>query len=440
MKKLTCLWVLGFLILGNAYTQNVASPLRSGPMVGYAEMREVLIWVQTHEPAKVQVKYAAQSTPDQLHATDIYATQKSTAYTAHLICDEVQPGQTYTYQVFVNGKQLDLAYETQFQTPELWKYRTDPPDYTIAMGSCTYVNDTLYDRPGKPYGDGYEIFTSLHQEKPDLMLWLGDNTYLREADWYSRTGILHRFSHTRALSELQPFLANTSHYAIWDDHDFGPNNSDFTYSRKDQTLDAFRLFWGNPTYGSGNMGGIVSSFEWGDAQFFLLDNRYFRCANKSTQSPRSILGEEQLTWLLDALVSSTARFKFVCIGGQVLNSAALYENYSAIAPEERQIILDHITQAEIKNVIFLTGDRHHAELSRYEKHGIVVYDFTSSPLTSGSHDATAEPNTLRVEGSHVGIRNYGIIAVTGKPDDRRVRLELKDSQGVSLWVHEITAQ
>ena len=45
---------------------------------------------------------------------------------------------------------------------------------------------------------------AMHAQRPDLMLWLGDNTYLREVDWYTRTGFIHRYTHTRSLPELQP--------------------------------------------------------------------------------------------------------------------------------------------------------------------------------------------------------------------------------------------
>ena len=173
-----------------------------------------------------------------------------------------------------------------FGRPPLWQYRSDPPEMKIALGSCVFINDEPFDRPGKPYGGDYRIFESIQREKPDLMLWLGDNTYLREADWYSRTGIIHRYTHTRNVEEMQALLASTSNYAIWDDHDYGPNDSDHTFRNKQMTLRAFQLFWGNPTYGLEDNGGITSSFEWGDAEFFLLDNRYFRTPNNKKTSTR----------------------------------------------------------------------------------------------------------------------------------------------------------
>lgn len=433
---LLLLWLPAFLPQLSA--QQGAGLLLSGPMVGYCEMREALIWVQTNGPALVQIEYSAGG-DNPRYRTDAYLTRTEEAYTARLIANQLRPGLEYAYTLFINGEEVKLPYATRFSTPPLWQWRSDPPALKVALGSCAYVNDEPFDRPGKPYGAEYGIFQAIHAQKPDLMLWLGDNNYLREADWYSRTGIIHRYTHSRAIRELQPLLASSANYAIWDDHDYGPNDSDYTYRGKELTSNAFRLFWGNPTYGLPGQGGITSSFEWGDAQFFLLDDRYFRDPNKKP-GPRSILGEAQRQWLLDALAASTATFKFVCIGGQVLNTVAKYETYSAIAPEERKQILDFIAAQGIKNVIFLTGDRHHSELSMLEQNGIRIYDFTASPLTSGPGNAEKEENALRVKGSYLGQRNFGMIALSGPRTARKLRFSLHDVGGKEVWSLEIEAQ
>ena len=114
------------------------------------------------------------------------------------------------------------------------------------MGSGAYFNEARYDRSGNPYGDGYEIYSNMAKAGADFMIWLGDNIYLREPDWNSWSGIIHRYTHDRAIPELQEFLASTHHYAIWDDHDYGPNNSDRGYWNKNQTMEAFKIFWANP--------------------------------------------------------------------------------------------------------------------------------------------------------------------------------------------------
>ena len=78
----------------------------------------------------------------------------------------------------------------------------DAPDFDFVAGSCFYINEEAYDRPGKPYGGDYQILDAIYRDKPDFMVWLGDNTYLREADWDSKSGIYHRYSHTRALKRI----------------------------------------------------------------------------------------------------------------------------------------------------------------------------------------------------------------------------------------------
>lgn len=415
--------------------------LQSGPMVGYSEMREVLLWVQTTQPAMVQFTYWPEGKTGEAKYTATCNTLPEEALTARLVCDQVEPGITYEYQLWINGRAVQLTYPTTFQTQALWQWRTDPPNFTLALGSCAYINETEYDRPGNPYGADYQVFQSIHNLRPDMMLWMGDNTYLREADWYSQNGIFKRYTHTRSLPELQPLLASTHHYAIWDDHDYGPNDSDRSYLHKEKTLETFKLFWGNNVYGLPGKGGITSHFQWADTEFFLLDNRSFRTPNKRKTGDRTMIGEDQIQWLLDALASSYASFKFVVIGGQVLSTAAYSETYINVFPEERTRLLKLIEEEGIKNVVFLTGDVHHTELSKLTlNNGNELYDFTVSPLSAGPDTRQLVRNGLVVEGTIVQQRNFGAIEVTGPRNQRTLTLKVFDSNGNQLWTQTIEQQ
>ena len=439
MKRIILLPALLLSLAVSIFAQS--SLLQSGPMLGYNEMREVMLWVQTNAAAKVQIAYWPQAEPSRRLLTEERLTDKADAFTAKLIADEVEPGLKYSYELRINGQPVKLSYPTEFEAQPLWQWRTDPPDFKVAIGSCSYINEGPYDRPGRPYGGEYQVFTAIHQQRPHAMVWLGDNVYLREVDWYSRTGILKRYTHTRSLPELQPLLASTHHYAIWDDHDFGPNDSDGSFIHKDKALEAFQLFWGNPTFGLSGQKGITSFFQYMDADFFLLDNRYNRSANGRKFGEKTILGEVQLDWLIDALAFSKAPFKIVCVGGQVLNTVAMHENYSNVNPEERAYLLRRIEEEGIKNVVFLTGDRHHTELSRYvNAKGNAVYDFTSSPLSSGTPREVTEVNDNRVEGTLVVQRNFGMLEFSGPRTARKLSLRTYDSEGKELWVHEISAE
>lgn len=413
----------------------------SGPMPGHSTMRTVKIWLQTDIASDVQIQYWDEKNTSEVWTSDIVSTTKEDAFTAHFDLD-TEPSITYNYSVILDNKVVENKETLQFKSQTLWQYRMDPPTFTFGLGSCAYINEAAYDRPSRPYGGDYGIFDVIANERPEFFLWMGDNVYLREPDYDSRIGIIKRYNHVKQLPELQKLWRSTHHYAIWDDHDFGPNDSDRSYLLKNDALDAFKLFWANPSYGlTGDKDGICSSFKWNDCEFFLLDNRYFRSPNKRKYTDHTILGKEQLEWLLDALSYSKASFKFVVIGGQVVNDAAVWENYANTHAKERTYLLESIQKEGIKNVIFLDGDRHHTELSMLsDDKAPVIYDLTVSPLTSGAHDALDEPNSYRVKGTHVAERNYGLIEVSGKRTQRVLKIIIKDKEGSVLWEQTINQQ
>jgi alkaline phosphatase D len=425
--------VFHLLIFLLALTLNISSQsslLKSGPMVGYSAMREVAVWVQTNKEAKVKMAYWPKGANKNIKFTNEVNTVEQSAFTSHLVASLLEPSTTYFYQIFINGKPITLPYECKFQTQTLWKWRADPPDFSFMIGSCFYINETTYDRPGTPYGNATDIFISMQKDSAQFMIWLGDNNYLREVDWDSRSGVFHRYSHSRNIKNMQPFLANKHHYAIWDDHDYGPNDSDRSYYGKQWTNEAFKAFWANPIYGLGDEKTITSAFTWSDADFFLMDNR----TNRTPQSKSGqIYGQAQLTWLVEALRSSPARYKFVCTGGQFLNDAPVYENHVIFA-QERQALLDSIDKYKIKNVVFLTGDRHFSEISTLTTPGgTKIHDITSSPVTSGFRTAPNEPNHNRVAGSHFAENSYAVLSIAGKGNDRKVKVDFKDKMGKVIY-------
>jgi alkaline phosphatase D len=439
MKRITTFFLLTTCILLPLLSsaQVNANPLlQSGPMLGYSDMRESMIWVQTTREAEVFAIYADHENPGVTRHTNKIRTKKETAFTARLIADTVEPGHQYSYTLYLDNKPVKLNYATEFNTPPIWKYRADPPEFTMLTGSCAYINQPEYDRAGKPYGSDYRIFSSMASQKADFMLWLGDNLYLREPDWNTWTGIVKRYTHTRSLPELQPFLASTHHYAIWDDHDYGPNDSNKSFVNKNKTLDAFQLFWGNPTYGTGDINGAITSFQWGDADFFLLDNRWYRDPDEIKKEGKTMLGEKQLAWLLESLVTSKTTFKIIAMGGQFLSDVTYAETYSAYGFEkEREKIINFIYQYNIRNVIFLTGDVHFSEMSVLKKEGKpTIFDCTFSAFTSGSNTAGASwKNSYRMPGTVVMEHNFGMLKFSGPEKARKLTVSCISADNQKLW-------
>lgn len=411
----------------------------AGPMLGYSTMREVAVWVATDRPANVAVRFWPADAPETGAVTTPAATT-STPYNTHQVrVSHLEPGQLYHYAVQIDGHEFPAPEGSVLETAPNWRWSTDPPEppeFRVAVGSCVYINDPPYDRAGSSYGGGYEIFDTIASGDPTLMLWLGDNVYYREADLGSPTMMAYRYDHDRRTPELQRLLASTHHYAIWDDHDFGPNDSNRAFAFAEDALAQFRGYWANPSYGTADAPGAYTRFEWGDVEFFLLDDRMFRAGNDAPDgADKPFLGDAQLAWLLDGLSSSYATFKIIVVGNQVVNDHTRYEGYAHYA-HERDRLYEGIAARGIEGVVFVSGDRHHTEVLRHERDGAYpFYDFTSSPLTSGAATARGElDNPQRVEGTLVTeTRNFGTLDVSGPWRDRVLTLRTWNAAGEELW-------
>src|SRR5262245_4745882 len=206
LPVLLCLWVAAMERAASAD----ARYLQSGPMVGYSEPKEVLLWVQTTAPVKVKFAYWPEDAPKDRHETAERTTSKQEAYVAKLVADEVEPGRRYAYELLIDGERVERPYPLRFQAkPASRGFRPGPPAATapqggptlrVAAGSCYYANDAA-DPQGWNPGAEYAIFEAIRAKQPDLMLWLGDNVYTREIDWTTRTGLLQRYAFTRAVKE-----------------------------------------------------------------------------------------------------------------------------------------------------------------------------------------------------------------------------------------------
>ena len=436
MTSLTCVLTLALATgtFGPLAGQSLPA-IQSGPMIGHVSMRSAQLWIQTESEAEVVAEYKASGEEKWSRSSSANAQEES-AHAVHITLDSLEPGTTYEVQFVINGEPVGEVFNVTTQM--LWDYRMDPPAFSFVTGSCAFINEAKYDRPGKPYGGGYEIFESMAADDPDMMLWLGDNIYLREVDFQSYSGFLHRYSHTRSTSEMADLLKACPNYAIWDDHDFGPNDSDGSWVHADWSRESFQTFWSNPSYGLPEAPRCISTaFRFVDMEFFLLDNRTYRVNHHNKTSEPTVLGQAQIDWLIQALQKSRAPFKFVCVGGQVLNDAAVYENVSQF-PSEREQILSRIEKEDIRGVVFLSGDRHTTELSEWTmSNGRKVYDLTVSPLTSGPGHASEEGNSLRVEGTYVEQRNYAKLTFEGPRKKRTCQIEVKDTFGKTLWTQTL---
>jgi alkaline phosphatase D len=410
----------------------------SGPMLGPVELRDAVIWIEVGPETKnVQLSYGPKlsGTAKRIEWTDSVG-QRFRPVSFTLV--DLEPATTYKYSLLVNGK---LSPGGIFTTKDLWQWRKPAPDFSFLTGSCAYFNEPIYDRPGKPYGGDSSIFLTMAKEKASFMLWLGDNWYYREVDYYSAAGLRYRARRDRGQPVLQPLLKAMPHYAIWDDHDFGPNDGDKSYVLKEESRRIFRDYWPNHSAGE-NGQGIYTMISYGDVDIFMMDDRWFRSANNMDATvggvpnpAKRMWGAQQMEWLKNALITSTAPFKLIATGNQTLNPKAQAECLQDY-PVEFNEFQSFLNDQHIGGVLFLTGDRHHSEVIRYDRAGTYpLFDITNSPLTSGLSRVTGtteESNQARVAGTLVEAQNYTRINVSGAKGARRLRAEFVGIDGKVL--------
>jgi alkaline phosphatase D len=427
------------LLLAALALSAAAPALAASIMHGFADMTSMTLWVQTERAVRVTVELHPESDPGRRRKVE-GATHPDDDFATALRLAGLDPGTRYRYTVLVDGK--PAAESGHFSTQPLWQFRTEPPEFAVAFGSCHYLNDR-FDRPGQPWGADYAILDALAAQSPDLMLWLGDNVYFREPEWTSPEGMSARYRAYRASPTLRRLARATSHVAIWDDHDYGPNDSDASFVMKGAALDAFKRYWPNPSHGLPGVPGVFGMVTFGDVDFFLLDNRFHRYPNRFPQTAsKAMFGGPQLLWLKQALAHSRAPFKIVVAGGQFWNRANRFEAFHNY-PAEHKALGDWLVEQKIQGVVFLSGDRHFGGLWRIERPGTYpLHEFTSSPLTAG---AVANPspeereNPELVRGTLVTQRNFGMLRFSGPRQERALTLEAYDASGKMLWQRRISA-
>jgi alkaline phosphatase D len=443
MQKI--LLVLFLTISINCIAQN-KSGLVSGPWAGNVELRNATIWVEVAPNVRsVSVQFAAVNGSEKQSGLQNGSVAYKGALGKHfnpikIELNGLKFNTTYSYTVLINQKPITVGFTTKFTTKDLWQWRKPAPDFSFLTGSCAYFNEPEFDRPGRPYGGDSSIFETMSNTTAAFHLWLGDNWYTREADYYTAWGLNYRASRDRSLPVLQKFMASMPQYAIWDDHDFGPNNAGASYLLKDESRSVFMNYSTNPTYGEDGKG-IYSVISYSDVDIFLTDDRFFRSDEETPDSidgkpnlDKNYFGKKQMDWLKNSLRFSKATFKIIATGSQVLNPFSEADCMRTYGAEHREL-LNFLADEKIKGILFFSGDRHHSEVVKLEREGLyALYDVTNSPYTSGVAKVSGEElkNTVRIPGTLVEEQNFTRVTISGKRNDRVLKVEFLGIKGDKL--------
>ena len=312
----------------------------------------------------------------------------------------------------------------------------DAPLTRIAFGSCFHE-----DRP-------CPAFAAVREAEPDLFVLLGDNVYGDTEDMAvlrAKWAQLAAEPNFKAIRDRAPVLAT------WDDHDFGVNDGGAEYPKRAESQAAFLDFLNEPADSPRRATpGVYDARTFGPegkrVQVILLDTRYFRSPLRrravepddsfglggpyepNRDPAATVLGEAQWAWLADRL-REPAEVRLIASSVQVLSDEHGWEGWGNF-PLQRDRLLSLIAETGAGGVLFLSGDRHSAEISRAEGSpaGYPLYDLTASSFNAPAAWKN-ERNRHRV-GSLYGGANFGLIEIDwGREGNPQLTLQIRREDG-----------
>lgn len=314
---------------------------------------------------------------------------------------------------------------------------TDEPLTRIAFGSCS--NEDMAD----------QMWSEIISQKPQLCVLLGDNIY---GDTHDMADLRAQYDVQKGNPDYQKLLKHCPVIGTWDDHDYGQNDGGKYFSKKNESKDEFLRFMDIAQDDAiRKHAGVYSAHNYGTGakkiKILLLDLRTFRDTTiKATEPGRrydpnpdgDMMGEEQWDWFENEIRDSDASIHVVGSSIQLISREHGFEKWDNF-PKARQRMFDLLAKHKVKRPIFISGDRHIAEVSKMVVPGLpdTLYDFTSSGLThTWSEEWPAEPNAHRI-GKMVIQKNFGMILIDWSGAEPVIRFEIRGKNNV-VWDTPVT--
>jgi alkaline phosphatase D len=199
-------------------------------------------------------------------------------------------------------------------------------------------------------------------------------------------------------------------------------------------------------------GRLYRRFRWGKLlDLFILDTRQYRSDNREPDGlGKTMLGPVQRRWLVDGVTGSGAVWKAIVssVPLSVPTGRSARDSWSGASvrgvPEEnptgfsveRDAILRMLRTQNVKNLIWITADVHHAELIRHRPWpDFSFYEFIAGPLSASrgrprTLDAMLNPQSLFGMGD---ADNFGEVSI----DSGGLTVRIFDAHGALRAEHRI---
>lgn len=340
---------------------------------------------------------------------------------AVLTAEGLQPDTQYYYGV------RDSAGN---RTESVGAFRTPPEgahSFRFGAASCNFT------------GSDHAVFEEIQSQDLDFFVHMGDFGYPDVV--INDPGLFYNNHKTNFGAPRQAALwSSLPLFYIWDDHDFGPNNSWSGSPARAAAIESFRAWVPSPPLADPDpSAGVYFAFDRGRVRFIATDLRAYRADPTMQDSPlKTMLGAAQKTWFKHELLSAKARGQAICwistIPWNATNDPDGHggegDSWSSWGTEQAELA-DFITEHDLDVQMFvLSGDMHalayddgtHAPAGLPVLHAAPLHQSNSTkggPYTSGPFTTSHAYGRITVDdqGSVVEVR-FEAIDATSAPVTR----------------------
>lgn len=399
-----------------------SNTLTHGPFLGHTTDTSAKIWARCSSADSYQL--VARASDGTRHFAEAMAKEASNHCVVWTL-DDLHSATEYTYAIRCRSEVVADDEGQRFKTlPQAGSAAVAK----LAFGSCAREDS-----------GSAGVWQQIKQDAPEALVLLGDTPYIDSTELPHQR---RRYQEFAAVSTFKELLHGCSLYGIWDDHDFGKNDTNGLLPGKERSRQAFLEYHANPSYGDGSAG-VYTKFRRGPVEVFLLDARYFAGLEPSpfdNQKP-TLLGATQWSWLRDELKASSAPFKILA-AGMIWNGAVRpnkpdhWETYS----HERDALFRFIGRERISGVVLVGGDIHRSRVLKYDTTETVGYSLTeliTSPIHDGVMESADAPHPNLVFDAGVP-HSFLLIDADSRKSPATLTARFKDSSGKEFHTVRLT--
>jgi membrane-associated phospholipid phosphatase len=304
----------------------------------------------------------------------------------------------YHYAVSVDGR-LDRARLGRVRTvPE------GPSSFVVAFSACART------------GSNGAVFDAIAELDPLLYVITGDFHYGNVAS-PDEGALRAALGRTLTAPAQQALYLNSPIAYVWDDHDYGGNDSDAASPARSIAQSVYRSVVPHGDLPSGE--GIQQSFTVGRVRFVLTDTRSYR--QPAADGSGTLLGLEQLRWFQQELRAARDADQIVIWVSPTpwIGRPAPGSDTWAGFHQERQLIADFIDAEGIDRLVMLSGDAHMVAIDDGTNSGYARSGARGFPVAHAG--ALDRPGSVKggpySEGAFAGSGQFGVLEVDDGGDD-----------------------